>query len=86
MEDFPVKTKFLIPALLITAFVGITSCGDNADTSKDAEIAALKARIAAGNIGVAGNATVTQTAMQTVTVNTTQTGTSSSVNTSVTRQ
>ncbi|MGZ3694090.1 MAG: hypothetical protein ACXWQO_07810 [Bdellovibrionota bacterium] len=80
------KNKFLIPMLLLAGFAGITSCGDNADSSKDAEIAALKARIAAGGGVSATGATVTTTAVATVTVNSTVTNTNTSSNTSVTRQ
>lgn len=65
--------KILLPLALAIGFAIVTSCGDDnsAVKAKEAELAALKAQIAAGNN--TGNKTVTQTTLATVTVNTTAT-------------
>ena len=74
------KTKFFLPLVLAIGFIGVSSCGDNAaDQSKEAELAALKAKIAQQSGAVAAGTTVTQSATATVTINQTMTNTSTAI-------
>ena len=71
------KTKLFLPLLLALGFAGVSSCGDNAaDQSKEAELAALRAKLAQQAGTTAAGTTITQTAVTTVTINTTATNTS----------
>lgn len=80
MEAKPVKTKLFLPLLLAIGFVGVSSCGDNtADQSKEAELAALKAKIAQQAGAAPAGTTITQSATATVTINQTTTNTSTAI-------